>query len=282
MNLNVHAIYKETVLKLTPLYGETEAQSISNVLLEDLLGIDRITRLTKPQALLPANQYALVTDAVTRLLRGEPIQHIIGYSYFLGRRYKVNRHTLVPRPETEELVQLIIDQNKISDPKILDIGTGTGCIAISLALGISGSRVTAVDVSEEALSVTKSNDTSLGSNVEMCPMDILTESPVDHYDIIVSNPPYIPELDKSTMHTNVVDFEPKLALFVSDDDPLIFYQRIAQIGKKHIRSEGKLYFEIHEKYGTHVKDLMHDFGYQNISIVQDLNGKDRIVSGQID
>ncbi|MFH6985148.1 peptide chain release factor N(5)-glutamine methyltransferase [Marinoscillum luteum] len=278
MNHKVSAIYKESVLQLTPIYGEREAESIINLLLEDHLGITRIHRLTNPERSLSESDHKKLRSAMLQLLSNVPVQHVIGFAYFMGRKYLVNKHTLIPRPETEELVELILDENdRHQKLNILDIGTGTGCIAISLALAMRASNVTGWDLSEGAVKTAQKNSRALGAQVNMEVQDVFGEIPPQQYDLIVSNPPYIPEADRHEMHENVVAFEPEGALFVSNDDPLIFYRRIAEIGLTHLTPEGKLYFEIHEAFGLATKDMLRTKGYEDAKVFQDLNGKDRMV-----
>jgi release factor glutamine methyltransferase len=215
-----------------------------------------------------------------RLKRGEPIQYILGTGPFYGREFFVSPATLIPRNETEELVHLIIKENRNAGLKILDIGTGTGCIPISLALEMNNPEVYGVDISEEALQIAQKNAVALGAKVTFSKCDILTKTPeVTELDILVSNPPYIPEQEKSEMHKNVLDFEPELALFVSNDDPLIFYREIAEKGKQLLKPYGKLYFEINEKYGTVVASLIQDLGYSEVRVLKDLNDKERMAVG---
>ncbi|WP_421892823.1 peptide chain release factor N(5)-glutamine methyltransferase [Marinoscillum sp.] len=278
MNHKVSAIYKESVLLLTPIYGEREAESILNLLFEDHLGITRIHRLTNPEKELSESNVEKLQTAMPQLLKNVPVQHIIGFAYFMDRKYLVNKHTLIPRPETEELAGLILDENdheKALD--MLDIGTGTGCIAISLALGFSQAKVTGWDISERAVEIARQNSQALGTSVIFEVQDVLREVPSKKYDLIVSNPPYIPETDRADMHENVVGFEPEGALFVPNDDPLIFYRRIANLGSTHLNPGGKLYFEIHEDFGQAMKEMLQEKGYQQVGVFQDLNGKDRMV-----
>lgn len=277
MIYNLHAIYKETVLKLTPEYGEHEANALANILFEDLLCIGKIQRLTDLNKTLPSVDYQLIADSTSRLLKHEPVQQVVGFAEFLGRQFQVTKDTLIPRPETEELVELIIIENRKASPKILDVGTGSGCIAISLQLGIMNSLVTGIDISSNAIEVAKKNASTLFSTARFELLDIIKNSPKGTFDIIVSNPPYIPESDKLDMSPNVLKYEPEVALFVPDSDALLFYRRIAELAKESLTPEGILYFEIHESFGRETKEVLEKIGYQNITIIQDLNGKDRMV-----
>ncbi|REG83521.1 peptide chain release factor N(5)-glutamine methyltransferase [Algoriphagus antarcticus] len=264
--------------KLTD-YESQEAESLVSWLLEHHLGWKRTDILNKAdEASFPQK----IFEDFERLKTGEPIQYIFGKGPFYGRNFFVSPATLIPRNETEELVHLIINENKRAGLKILDIGTGTGCIPISLALEMNSPEVYGMDISEEALRIAKQNADELDAKVIFSKCDILTEIPeVAEIDILVSNPPYIPEQEKSGMHKNVLDFEPSLALFVSIDDPLIFYRRIAEIGKQLLKPNGKLYFEINEKYGNAVASLMHYLGYADVRVLKDLNEKERMVVGRI-
>jgi release factor glutamine methyltransferase len=259
-------------------YSTEEAENLVNWLLEHHLGLRRVDMMHfLDEKDLPQ---ALKLD-FERLKAGEPIQYIFGKGPFYGRDFLVNEHTLIPRNETEELVHLIIKENSQAGLKILDIGTGTGCIPISLDLEIKSPEVYGIDISEKALEVARKNGELLKSNVSFLKCDILNEMPnVRELDILVSNPPYVPEGEKSEMHRNVLDFEPELALFVPDLDPLLFYRVIGEKGKQLLKPGGKLYFEIHEKFGSGVADLLTRLGYQEVKVIKDLNGKERIASAR--
>ncbi|NVK49148.1 MAG: peptide chain release factor N(5)-glutamine methyltransferase [Cyclobacteriaceae bacterium] len=272
--INYNSLVKRWAEELD-LYESQEAQNLVEWLLEHHLGLRRVDMMhflnekDLPQALL---------DDFSRLKMGEPIQQIIGKGPFYGREFLVNKHTLIPRNETEELVHLIIKENPQPGLDILDVGTGTGCITITLSLEMKEPRVYATDISAEALEIAEKNAELLHAKVQFLRSDILNENiPLDQLDILVSNPPYIPNQEKSEMHRNVVDYEPKLALFVPDSDPLLFYRKIAEKGKAALKPGGKLYFEIHENFGKEVKNLLLKTGYSEVQIIQDLNGKDRIV-----
>ncbi|WP_258100448.1 peptide chain release factor N(5)-glutamine methyltransferase [Marinoscillum pacificum] len=279
MNQTISKAFSQLVESLTPAYDAGEAESIANILFEDLLKISRTDRLVNSEKSLSELELEQLESATKRLLSYEPVQHIVGFAYFCEHLFKVTPDTLIPRPETEELVYLIANENK-GAIKILDIGTGTGCIPISLKLKIQEAQISAWDISPEALSVAKSNAESLSANVQFELMDALNITSEEKFDIIVSNPPYIPYSDKASMHQNVLDFEPGLALFVEDKDPLLFYQKIAEFGTTNLNENGKLYFEIHERLGQSTKEMLLQLGYENVEILQDLNGKDRMVKAQ--
>ena len=227
--------------------------------------------------------------ALQRLLQQEPIQYVLGDTEFFGYPFQVNQHTLIPRPETEELVAWIIEDMKNKNQAnsqqkplkstitILDIGTGSGCIPISLAKELPQAKVSSIDVSEEALQVARKNSALNKVAVNFIQQDILkAENLQEKYDVIVSNPPYVRELEKEQMHQNVLDFEPELALFVQNDDPLIFYRKIAQLAKNALIENGKLYFEINEYLPEEMVSLLEEIGYQNIELKKDIFGKFRM------
>lgn len=262
--------------ELIPLYPETEAAALVEWLLEYHLGLRRVDMLHfLEEKDLPEG---LKTD-VERLKTGEPIQYILGHGPFYGRDFEVNQDTLIPRNETEELVHLIIRENPKPGMRILDIGTGTGCIPITLALELKEAEVYGLDVSDGALEVARRNARKLHAPVNFKHLDILREMPewVD-LDILVSNPPYVPLQDQSEMHRNVVGFEPHLALFVPNEDALIFYRRIGEKGKKLLKKGGRLYFEIYEKAAKEVMELLEKQGYEQVTVHKDLNGKERMIS----
>ena len=221
---------------------------------------------------------------VNRLKQFEPIQYIIGEEEFFGLTFKVTPDTLIPRPETEELVELILAENKDLNPSasILDIGTGSGCIAISIAKYMAEGKVTAWDISEGALAVARGNASLNNVIVDFECVDVLGRYPQSHkFDIIVSNPPYVMDSEKGDMTANVLKYEPHSALFVPDNKALMFYEHIADIGRELLNPNGKLYFEINRAKGQEMIDMLESKGYSYVNIVKDLSGNDRIVGAQI-
>ncbi|MEP5611339.1 MAG: peptide chain release factor N(5)-glutamine methyltransferase [Cyclobacteriaceae bacterium] len=268
-------LYNDAVKRINEKYELSEAESIASILLEDSFGVRREHVLLDEKIAIDLAQLELL---VRRVLQNEPIQYITGLSHFLGRRFHVRKGTLIPRPETEELVRLILDENKLEKPRILDVGTGSGCIAISLALETEG-NVVGLDASEDALRIARENSSTLGGSTNFLQHDILSSNPsISELDILVSNPPYIPQKDKERMHNNVLDYEPHEALFVSNDDPLIFYRRIAEFGRQSLKKNGKLYFELHEEFADEVKSLVETLDYSEVRIHRDMQGKDRMLS----
>lgn len=214
---------------------------------------------------------------IQALKQGKPVQQVVGYAFFYDYFFKVNEHTLIPRPETEELIYLITEKfPKEASLKIIDFGTGTGCIPITLSKLFPNAEIFAVDVSEEALEVAKFNNDYHGTNVHFIHQDMLKDFDYGQtFDLIISNPPYIRELEKSDMHQNVLDHEPHLALFVSNDDPLLFYRRVSEIGLNHLKPNGKLFCEINQYLGEETKHMFLE-NYSNAEIHKDISGNDRI------
>ena len=272
---NVRQIWEETSKQLQKVHEKRESEHIAYLLLEDHFRVFKTDILLEEMREVDQNKLDVLTK---RLLAGEPIQYITGRTEFYAREFQVYPGVLIPRPETEELVDLILRENTLSLPTILDIGVGSGCIAITLALETAGT-VYGSDISMEALQIAERNAEHLIASVKFLHHDILKEDiPLGDLDIIVSNPPYIPLSDKQQMHANVLGFEPEIALFVSDDDPFVFYREVAIKSAMKLRNGGKLYFEIHERYGKEIQQLVEQIGYTDVCIHQDMQGKDRMIS----
>jgi len=266
--------------KLTPLYDAMEAESFFHIALEELKGWRRVDLALNPDAGLSAPEIEKWNDVLHQLEMQKPIQYIFGKAHFYGFEFEVNENTLIPRPETEELVEWIIKENEFTGSiKLLDIGTGSGCIAISLAKNLADVEVSAIDVSTEALAVARRNSETNKAVVNFILQDILAaEALPEHYDIIVSNPPYVRELEKAEIKQNVLDYEPHLALFVEDADPLLFYRKIAILAKSNLKPEGRLYFEINQYLGTETVEMLEQSGFKNVVLRQDIYGNDRMVA----
>ncbi|MCW4468441.1 peptide chain release factor N(5)-glutamine methyltransferase [Flavobacterium sp. MFBS3-15] len=266
--------------KLTPLYDAMEAESFFSIALGELKGWKRTDLAMNPDAVLSDDEAAKWNDVLTELEKQKPIQYIFGRAHFYGLAFEVNENTLIPRPETEELVEWIIRENEHKGKiKILDIGTGSGCIAVSLAKNLPMAEVSAIDVSENALAVAKGNSVANGVAVNFLLKDILkTETLTDTYDIIVSNPPYVRELEKAEIRPNVLEHEPHLALFVADSDPLLFYRKIALLAKSALAENGRLYFEINQYLGNETVEMLESYGFKSVTLKKDIYGNDRMVS----
>jgi release factor glutamine methyltransferase len=275
--ISIRELFKHYVDKLSALYPLEEAESIVIWLFEEFLGRKRMDIIRDEQLeKLPEALHA----ALEQLLKGKPIQYILGSAPFYSREFEVSPAVLIPRNETEELVHLIIKENPQEGLRILDIGTGSGCISITLSLEMVRPQVFAVDISPKALEMAKRNAFNHHAAVEFQLLDILKqELPFEDLDIIVSNPPYVRYSEKEKMHQNVLDYEPHLALFVFDEDPLLFYREIAKKARKVLNPGGKLYFEINEALGADIQKLMEDLGYSKIRVLKDLNDRERMVKG---
>jgi release factor glutamine methyltransferase len=266
---------------LTPLYGEGEAKAIARMVYEVRFGLTFTDLCIGKDTQLSADDQAELEEIALRLERHEPVQYVLGKAEFMGNWYDVEPGVLVPRPETQELVRWIVLKDTTAN--ILDIGTGSGCIAITLAGMYPEAEVTAWDISEKALKVAQGNAKRFGVNVNFEQVDILANSQqlmVNSYDVIVSNPPYICHKERETMNQNVLDYEPHEALFVPDDDPLLFYRAIAEYGTKALKPEGWLYFEINPLYAEPLCELLSTMSYHDIECKDDQYGKQRMIRAQ--
>ncbi|MCG9970261.1 peptide chain release factor N(5)-glutamine methyltransferase [Christiangramia crocea] len=262
-------------------YPATEIESFFYILTEEYLGMTRLEAALDRDFEVSEEQKAWFEHALLRLKDHEPIQHITGKEEFFGMNFRVSKHVLIPRPETEELVEWIVADFEKEEKKIrvLDIGTGSGCIAISLAKALKNAEVTAFDVSEEALELAKANAAENKVMVNFQKMDILvTESLAGKFDIIVSNPPYVRELEKKEMDKNVLGHEPEKALYVKDENPLIFYKKIAGLAMDFLEPGGCLYFEINQYLAEETKELVENFGFET-GLKKDIFGNFRMLKG---
>ena len=255
-----------------------EAQAMIRVICEDIFNYDAVDVALRQDSELPEFAQQRVNDVISRLHRHEPLQYIVGSARFHGHKFKVTPAVLIPRPETEQLVDLIVDENPASDLRVLDIGTGSGCIAISLARALKFAQIDALDVSRDALAVARDNAAALKAKVRFFESDILLPQPAATYDIIVSNPPYICWSEREAMERNVKDYEPGQALFVPDNDPLLFYKSIAPYAMQSLDKGGRLYLEINQRFGREVKQLLEDNGFDEVRIIEDSYGKVRFAA----
>lgn len=268
--------------QLCSIYDKDESNAMILILLEHYFNIDRVKMALEPNLRLSESEMLKIHFAVKDLLKSKPIQYIIGETEFCDLKFKVNENVLIPRPETSEMVGIIANSHHQSAvSKILDIGTGSGCIAISLAKAFPKSQVYAMDISEEALKVAKENAINNNVNVTFIQDDILTPTQTltqTEFDIIVSNPPYVRELEKSEMRDNILKWEPHNALFVSDDDPLIFYRKILEFASTHLNDNGEVWFEINEFLGKEMTSLCRRFGFSDVKIFKDFRDKERFMN----
>jgi release factor glutamine methyltransferase len=270
---------------LTSMYGEGEAESFFYLILEEKQQLKRIDLALQPDLVFSEENIVVWNSILEQLKLEIPIQYLLGKTSFYGLDFEVNENVLIPRPETEELVDWIIKENlkgeNFKDLKILDIGTGSGCIAISLAKNIPNAQVFAIDVSEKALTVAKKNAEFNEVGVTFISQNILeTLDLKQEFDIIVSNPPYVRNLEKEEIKKNVLDNEPHLALFVEDNDALIFYRKIAELAQKNLSDSGQLYFEINQYLGKEMIDLLEKMNFKDIELRKDIYGNDRMMRGE--
>ena len=252
-----------------------EVQAMIRVICEDVFNYDPVDVALRQESELPEFAEERVADIITRLRRHEPLQYVVGSALFHGHKFKVTPAVLIPRPETEQLVDLIIDENTGSDLRVLDMGTGSGCIAISLARALKFAEVDALDISRDALAIARENAAALKVKVRFFESDMLAPQPPARYNIIVSNPPYVCWSERETMEHNVLDYEPGQALFVPDNDPLMFYKAIVPYAARSLERGGHLYLEINQRFGNEMSRLLEENGFGEVRIVEDSYGKVR-------
>jgi len=260
-------------------YTDVEALSLAKMLLVDVFGFTTLELYGGKDRSFSENEQELLSDIVKRLQNHEPLQYIIGRETFMGLDIEVDENVLIPRPETQELVNWILDDYRLDEGcKILDIGTGSGCIPIALAHYMSGAELEAWDISDGALELAQRNAKRNDVKVLFCKQNVLEMVPSAlRYDVIVSNPPYITEKEKVDMEPNVLDWEPSIALFVPDSDPLLFYRKIAELGLGMLVQGGALYFEINRAYGAMMKSMLENMGYKHVELRKDMFGNDRMI-----
>ncbi len=295
--------------ELHSLYPKEEIQSFFSIVIEEYLGLKRIDLVMQPDFEIPFEKIQFLRGAILRLQNSEPIQYIVGKTEFFGLPFYVNKNVLIPRPETEELVEWIIQVSQEKREKrkeifrILDIGTGSGCIPIALKKHLDSTDITAIDISNKAIETTSRNAELNGVDIRLIQQDILRVDSLNSviaskakqsstndetissrvlrndnkFDIIVSNPPYVRDLEKAEIQDNVLEHEPHLALFVDDNNPLIFYKKIAALAKNHLTENGSLFFEINEYLGEETIKVIQEEGFKNYELKKDIFGKDRMI-----
>lgn len=268
-----------STLELEKIYSEREVNNIAAIVMEEITGFNKIERLVNKDFVLTISQEKKLNEYLKELLAHKPLQYVLGKTCFYKNQFLVNEHVLIPRPETEELVNLIIKEQQNKQQSIIDIGTGSGCIAISLKKNLPLTNITAIDCSKAALNVATKNAKQLNTEITFLHLDFLVEknwNNLDFFDIIVSNPPYIKEEEKLSMFKNVLDYEPHVALFVSDNDALIFYRKIIEFSKKFLNPYGCIYVEINESLGLETEHLFKQNNYTTL-LIKDLQGKERML-----
>jgi release factor glutamine methyltransferase len=276
-------LFNDLVKAITIDESVDEIQMMVYMILENTLALSRTDVLTERDVEVESAVDILIKSAISRINNQEPIQYVFGWTEFYGRKFNVNPDVLIPRPETEELISLVkeyVKEKNIMRPRILDIGTGSGCIAVTLALEIPGSKVFATDISQNAIEKAQQNATALNAVVGFFNNNVVDDDlGLTTLDVVVSNPPYIPLAEKESMKNNVTRFEPSQALFVSDADPLIFYRAIAGKATMCLRTGGLLAVEINERFASDVARIFEDSGFEDVRIIKDLFHKERIVKG---
>ena len=280
---------KEIIKNIRNIYEQNEANNIAELLVESITKLPRSERIIKATEALSIAQKNLLHSSISRLLKHEPIQYIINEAWFSGIRFYVDRNVLIPRPETEELVEWIVEEYRMqniedriqnTEFRILDVGTGSGCIAIALKNKLPMAGVWACDISDEALNIARINADALHATIDFVSLNFLDpdqRKQLPNVDVIVSNPPYVPQNEKTEMKKNVVEYEPSTAFFVPDDDPLVFYKAIVEFGQEKLNKGGSIYAEMHEDLGELVKNLFRSKGFDSIELKKDLQGKDRMI-----
>ncbi len=280
---NSSELLRKLTDELEPLYGRNEAKSISFILIENIFGWYKTYIIAgEPLESFSDSIFNKLDAYMLRLKNHEPIQYILGEALFYGRKFFVDKSVLVPRPETEELVSLVLSQHKAkSEVKILDVGTGSGCIAITIDKELPPTEVYAMDIDKEALQTARKNAMIHNSKVMFVQDDIFNYQPsYPMFDVVVSNPPYVTESEKGLMNRNVLDFEPSVALFVPDEDAVRYYAAIIRFCELYLVPGGKVYFEINERFGNKIVDLLKGRHYDEIFLFKDFNNKNRIVSAK--
>jgi release factor glutamine methyltransferase len=281
--MSLQDAYTQLMYQLFELYDDRESANIADWVIEHITGFKRIERITNKQFPLNTSQQELLKAYTAQLLQHKPVQYVLQQAWFAGMKFFVDENVLIPRPETEELVEWIakeVSGFKFQVSSLLDIGTGSGCISIALKKRLPGFNVYALDVSEEALNIAKKNAASLNAPIKFYESNILDKTKwnlLPMFDVIVSNPPYIKRSEEKEMRGNVLQHEPHLALFVPDEDALLFYKTIAEFGSQHLNKDGQLFFEINEALGEEVKELLLQKGYSNVEVRKDMQGKERMV-----
>ena len=266
-------------MELRGIYPEEEIRAIGNIIIRNVLGMTKMHQAYLTQEPVDRTQALKIIKICGELKAGKPVQYVLGETVFYNCTIKLNKSTLIPRPETEELVDLIIGENKDYTGNIIDFGTGSGCIAIALASNLPGSSVSGTDISDQALITADENAKLNNVRVAFIKDDILNPdtSQLEKTGLIVSNPPYIMDSEKQLMHKNVLDFEPHSALFVADSDPLVFYNGILKKADSILEPKGKIYFEINEALGISMVHLLESYRFSEIKLIKDINGKERII-----
>ena len=277
--MTIKVAYKKLLFQLYALYQEREAANIADMVIEHISGFRKLDRVLNSHSIISIDQEKKLETITQQLLLNIPVQYVLKEAWFYGMKFFVDKNVLIPRPETEELIEWMISEIKNENLQILDIGTGSGCIAIAVKKKVSLANITALDISETAIKIAKQNATILNSEINFIASNFFNELDWNEFpifDIIVSNPPYIKQSEKINMNKRVTEQEPHAALFVPDDDALLFYKKIAVFGKEHLSRNGKIFVEINEILGTETESVFRQYGYQT-QLKKDLQGKERMI-----
>ena len=280
--ITIGALRRQLRSRLTPKYGEREASAMARIIIQNLKGWS-MEQLLASEDTFTVSDYLLnrCNEIITALLDDVPLQYALGETQFYGLTLRVGPGVLIPRPETEELVDLIVKDNGDTDLEVLDLCTGSGAIALALARNLSFPSVAGIDISQKALKYARENAESLKAKVRFDQKDIFTLSlPDESLDIMVSNPPYVDESEKTDMEPNVLRHEPEEALFVPDEDPLLFYRKISMLATEALKPGGRLYFEINPRHARELQNLLVADGFTEINLIKDVHGKERFISAQ--
>jgi len=278
-SMTIKTAYQQLVLALFEIYDDREAANIANWVIEAVTGFNKINRIMHPEINLSSSQQNLLENYTAELLQHKPVQYVLKQAWFCGLQFYVNESVLIPRPETEELVAWILEDTKGLNGNIIDIGTGSGCIAIALKIQNPALNVTAIDISEKALEVAEQNAEQIRADVQFKKINILNKeewTALPEFDWIVSNPPYITLHEQNEMPINVVKYEPHQALFVPDNEPLVFYTTIAVFAKKHLKKNGCIFFEVHEHFANATEQACINLGFKTV-LRKDMQGKNRML-----
>lgn len=267
--------------QLKGIYPDPEIRALTNIIIKTVTGTKKLHHLALPEEFITESNAKRIVEIAEELKTGKPVQYILGETSFYGCTIKLSSDTLIPRPETEELADLVIKENRDFTGSITDACTGSGCIAVAVAMNLPGASVSGFDISEGAVEIARENGRRNNVNIEFYRADVFSfdYKKAGKTDMIMSNPPYVREMEKKMMGRNVLDFEPHQALFVPDSDPLVFYRAILEISERILAPRGKIYFEINEAFGKETASLVGSFNYTEVSVVHDMNGKERIIKG---
>lgn len=281
--MTISELYRDFTASLTSIYGEREADNITDWVFESVAGLTRMKRSLDKNLKAPGSLVRTLSEKKAQLIQHKPVQYVLGEVFFYKMKLSINENALIPRPETEELVDWVLadcKEKKLQEIDILDIGTGSGCIPIAIKKNLPSANISALDLSAGAISLAKENARLQNTNVKFTQLDFLKKSgwsKLENYDLVISNPPYIPLSEKDSLDKNITDHEPHLALFVPDNDPFIFYKKIAEFAQGHLKTGGAVFLEMHQAYAAGVKNIFEENNFSEIVMKKDFYGNDRML-----